>query len=190
MKQKKPQKTWLPILIIVIALIAVMSALVAAKYIKNAGDLVNKFSPADSVPPEIIEKFEESGNTVKEDVYFKIDDKAEYPVYVRAAIVITWQNEKGTVYFSKPETADYTLVLNTTYWEKKSDGFYYYSEPVESGGETPILIDECKQINPAPAEGYTLSVEIIAQTVQAVGSTDENNPNGVIPAYEDAWGLS
>lgn len=186
MKQKKPQKTWLPILIIVIALIAVMSALVAAKYIKNAGDVVNKFSPAESVTPIIHEQFD---NNVKENVYFEVGD-TDYPVYVRAAIVITWQNEEGTVYFSKPETADYTLVLNKTYWEKKSDGFYYYSEPVESGGKTPILIYECKQINPAPAEGYTLSVEIIAQTVQAVGSTDENNPNGVIPAYEDAWGLS
>ena len=47
--------------------------------------------------------------------------------------------------------------------------------------------NEYRQINAAPVKGYTLSVEIIVQTVQAIGYTGKDDPNGVIPAYQDAW---
>ena len=187
MKQKKPQKTWLPILIIVIALIAVMSALVAAKYIKNAGDLVNKFSPAESVTPIIHEQFD---NNVKENVYFEVGD-TDYPVYVRAKIIYTWQDKDGIVYFSEPkENSDYTIKLNLADWEKKSDGFYYYKKSVASGKTTTNLINKCEQIKEAPVDGYTLNVEIIVQTVQAVGSTDGENGAAEKDAWKDAWNLS
>ncbi|MCH5192288.1 MAG: hypothetical protein J1F23_09020 [Oscillospiraceae bacterium] len=203
MKQKIPRKKWLPILPIVILLVTLITASVVAKYIKNTADVKNTFKPAASVTPEIIEEFEEHDDTLKKNVHFKVGT-TEYPVYVRAAIVITWQNEDGVVYFSEPNKAkpiydegiiigydgDYYIDLNSTDWEyNEDDGFYYYKSPVESGKETTNLIYECRQINAAPVEGYTLSVEIIVQTVQAIGYTDEDNPNGVIPAYQDAWTL-
>ena len=188
MKQKIPRKKWLPILLIAILLVTVVTASVIAKYIKNTDAVKNTFKPAASVTPEIIEEFEEHDNTLKKNVHFKVGT-TEYPVYVRATIVITWQNKDGIVYFSEPnKDGDYTIDLNLTDWVyNEDDGFYYYTKYVESGKETTNLINECKQINAAPVEGYTLSVEIIVQTVQAIGYTDEDNPNGVIPAYQDAW---
>lgn len=205
MEQKKSKPSLGHILLIVLAAVAAFAVAVSAAYIKLA-DVNNNFSPADSIDPEVVEKFEEFDKTLKKDVYFEVGE-TEYPVYVRVALVFTWQNEDGIVYFSKPVEAtpilgdgdeiigysgDYTIDLNIDAdddWMLGDDGFYYYKYPVQSDDPTTILINECRQVNDAPADGYTLSVEIIVQTVQAVGFTDEDNENGVIPAYQDAWHL-
>ena len=200
----------LGIIIILLLLTAVTAAsLLFAAYLKNSYEVKNTFKPADSIIPEIVETFEENDYKLKEDVSFKVGT-TEYPVYVRAAIVITWQDKNGIVYFSKPvppvdedgnenENPDYSILLNLDDWTLGEDGFYYCNSiiyppdpPVEGGGETPILIKECKQVLPAPADGYTLSVEIIVQTIQAVGytdgedNTDDENTTGKIPAWDDA----
>ena len=65
--------------------------------------------------------------------------------------------------------------------------YYYYTLPVASKGNTKDLIKLCKQLQ-APFNGYTLSVDIIVQTVQAIGYKDEPNVN--VPAYQDALGIS
>lgn len=194
MKQKK---SWIFILI-AIAVVVAATALVIASFIMRSAKVKNTFIPADSVVPEIKETFND--NKLKENVYFKVGE-TDYPVYVRAAIAVTWKNaEDGTVYFSNPiEGIHYNISLNDTDWKEiestteagKGYSYYYLTKPVESGGTTPYLIYECEQIlmDENVPEEYTLSVEIIVQTVQAVGSTDENNPNGVIPAYQDAWGI-
>ena len=203
MEQRKKRITLISIVIILVALSVAFTSMLNAAYIKNSNDVVNTFKPADSIIPEIVEDFD---GTAKKNVYFEVGD-TEYPVYVRATIVFTWQDETGIVYYSKPIEAtpilsdggeiigydgDYTIDLNLsdTDWEyNEKDGFYYFKNPVKSGDKTGILINECRQVNAAPVEGYTLSVEIIVQTVQAVGYTDEDNENGVIPAYQDAWNL-
>lgn len=203
-KRKDKRISRLGVLLITLAVLAALIATaVFAAYLRNSDEVENTFKPADSVTPEIIEKFEEFDNTVKKDVYFEVGD-TEYPVYVRAAIVITWQKD-GIVYFSRPDEAtpilnnddeiigyngDYTIDLNTDDWTLQEDGFYYFKSSVASGDETSILINECRQINAAPVEGYTLSVEVLVQTIQAVGSTDGENGAPVIDAWEDAgWNV-
>ena len=57
---------------------------------------------------------------------------------------------------------------------------------MSSRGETDVLITSCTQNGAAPADGYALNVEIIAQTVQAIGYTDDDTKQ----AYQDAWGIS
>ena len=105
-----------------------------------------------------------------------------YAVYVRAAIVVTWKDASGKVLAEAPsETVDYSLVLNTTDWFYH-DGFYYYTSALSSGN-TASLIQECKVLTEAPATGYTLSVEIVAQTIQALGMTDD----GTEYAVQNAW---
>lgn len=190
MKRKKLHITKLSILLITIVTFLIVTAIsVGASYLKNSGEVKNFFSPADSVTPKIVEKFKESDNTVKEDVYFEVGDTG-YPVYVRAAIVITWQDKDGIVYFSKPTSnTDYEIDLNLTDWELR-DGLYYYKKSVVSGGETSILINKCEQIKAAPVDGYTLSVEVIVQTVQAIGYTDGENGTPEKEAWKDAWNIS
>ena len=68
-------------------------------------------------------------------------------------------------------------------WFEKG-GFFYYRSRISSGSTSP-LIDECRQLKAAP-DGYALHVQIISQTVQALGTTDSGN----VPAVTDAWGVS
>lgn len=196
MKQKKTLITrFIPLLSILTVFTVSITLLVNAYFVRNSGEVTNNFTPADSIQPTVVEKFE---NNEKSNVYFEVG-KTDYPVYVRAEIVITWQKKDGTVYFSKPiEDSDYDLNLilsesgSTTGWVKGNDGYYYYQTPVESDGKTSVLIEKCVPIGKGPTSEYTLNVEIIVQTVQAIGMTDGNgtNPTTEIPAYKDAWGIS
>ena len=175
------------VIIIAMVLVATVSSVFAA-YLKYSKDIVNTFQPADSITPTIHEDFED--RTIKKDVSFHVGETT-YPVYVRVAVVITWQNEDGIVYFKPVEEDDYEIVYNLDDWTQGDDGFFYYKEPIEND-ETAEFIRLCRQKNPAPVEGYTLSVDIIVQTIQAVGytdgedNTDDDNDTGKIPAWDDA----
>lgn len=169
-------------LLIAFAVIAIITASVYAAFLRNSDTVENKFSPAVSKLPEFQETFD--GN-VKKDVKIQVG-KTDYPVYVRAALVFNWQDTDGVVYFSKPiPNEDYTLTINEEKWELKDDGYYYYSDPVSSNGVTESLILECKPIKSAPNTKYSLSVNVLAQTVQAVGRTDDGSKSAV----EDAWNI-
>lgn len=166
----------------IIAFISILFAVggTAAYLIWKSSNVSNDFNSARSADPEIIETFE---NNVKSDVKIKVPETG-YSVYVRAAIVITWKNEQGEVLSLTPVmNEDYTISIGAD-WTKESDGFYYFDQAVNSGGETGILIEECKPLINAPTDGYTLDVQIIAQTIQAIGSTDDNSGNN---AKADAW---
>ena len=172
----------------VILLLAGTATGVYAKYVRQAGNVENTFAPAVSIIPEI-----KSGMS---DIDIAVGP-TDYPVYVRAAIIVTWQDNDGIVHFTKPAAGtDYTLALNLTNWEQGGDGYYYCKEPVkstqETPGKTPVLINSCTQTGTPPAEGYALNLEVIAQTVQAVGYTDGDgvDPATEIDAYKDAWGVS
>lgn len=193
----KPQKVWIAqyrMLVIVAAVLLAVAVPAVAYFIRNSGTVTNTFTPAVSVQPQINETFV---NNVKSNVSFKVG-KTNYPVYVRAAIIVTWQKANGTVYFQAPvEGTDYTLTLNTTDWEKRAStvdqnqSYYYLKNSVKSEGVTPTLIVNCTPKSSAPpADGYTLNVDVLVQTVQAVGYTDGNGTGASeIPAYMDAWGL-
>ena len=185
MKQKSK---WTTPIVIVLVLLSLIVASVFAAYYKETLELNNTFKPAVSIKPDIEETFTENDNELKEDVYFNVG-KTEYPVYVRAKIVINWQNSEKIIYFSPVSKDDYGIDLNVGEngdWVLQKDGFYYYKYPVPSEGNTTNLINKCWQINPAPADGYTLSVELIVQTIQADGSTDDDKAS----AWEDAgWNV-
>lgn len=183
-RENKMITRFMPLLIILVVLMVAIVSLLNAYYIKNSNDVTNNFIPAVPVNPTVEEAFD---GTKKENVYFKVGDTG-YPVYVRAKIVITWKNEDGVVYFKPPKKGadyDYTIDLNLNDWTEGSDGYYYYKEKVESNGQTSYLINKCVQLNSAvpPAEGYSLSVELIVQTIQAIGNTDDSSNN---PAWKDA----
>ena len=98
------------------------------------------------------------------------------------------------VHFKEPvKGKDYILTLagNEEWVYNKADDYYYYTELVPSGGQTKALIEKCEllkdTINP-PEDGWRLSVELIVQTVQAIGHTDESDNER--PAYQDAWGVN
>lgn len=193
MKRKKIPVMRYAVLLLVLTVIAAMTSWVSAHFVRSSVNITDSFAPAVSIIPTIEEKFE---NNVKENVYFKVGD-TQYPVYVRAKLIVTWKNDEGVIYFTAPSPdTDYQLDLelsgagSTTGWIAGNDGYYYYQNIVQSGGQTSELIKKCVPLNPAPVPDYSLSVDVLVQTVQAVGYTDEDDQNNVFPAVKDAWDVT
>ena len=145
----------------------------------TSGSVTNTLTPEQEQRPTISETF---NDTVKSDVKVDVGNPG-YAVYVRAAIVVTWEDEDGNVYAQAPKETDYTLELGGDWF--KEGNFYYHRKMVPSGEKTGVLIERCAQKSEAPAD-YRLHVEIIAQTIQALGGTDAGNT----PPVTDAWKIS
>lgn len=131
-------------------------------------DVTNTFT-FGQVPPEVEEDFD---GTVKKDVYFT--NTGDVDAYIRAAIIVNWVDEDDNIYGGQAITKDdYIMTLNLNagtdddgYW-KEQGNYYYWTEVVKPGQSTGILIDECRlSENANVPEGCTLSVDIVAQTIQ------------------------
>lgn len=181
-----------------IALVVIGAAAGAAFGYLSAqtGPVQNTFTPDQETNPAIVETF---ANNVKSDVKVDVGNPG-YAVYVRAAIVVTWEDSNGNTYSQRPvASTDYRMQWNATDWfYNTTDGFFYHKAMVADNGTagsslTSVLIRECVQLQEGPliqedgTERYQLHVEIIAQTIQALGTTDGENP---VPAITDAWGIA
>ena len=145
----------------------------------------NTFTKDTSTDPSVVETFE---NNVKTDVKVDVGDPG-YAVYVRAAVVVTWKSSKDGNVLGKAPVAgtDYTIEFGDDW--KYYNGFYYYKTAVNAD-ETNNLIVSCTPADGKTPEGYSLNVEIIAQTIQALGQTDGNSDGtGVEDAVKNAWGI-
>ena len=223
MKSEKPMiKRFVPWLIAlaVLVLVAAIAVPTIAYYIINSDNGGSEYTPAKPSDPSFYLNHE---NNKMENVRIAVEDNG-YPVYVRVAIVITWQqpvecanptecdcadctecvesagdgaegemecpkcNGEQDVYYVLPEKdVDYTIEFNANGWEKIGN-YYYCTSSVAGGATTEVLINSCVLLDGAGAEipdEYVLSVEIIVQTVQAIGSTD----TGDVPAWRDAWNI-
>lgn len=191
-KRRIPLISWILLAVVIFSLSA---GSVVAWLSITGGQVENSFAPDDNLNPTITETFKENDYKLKQNVAVSVGDTG-YAVYVRAAIVVNWKNaEDGNVLGQAPvPDEDYTLTLNETDWFYK-DGFYYHKAMVNTGDTTAPLITSCKLkegITPpvdttvTPNVKYDLNVEIIAQTIQALGTTDAGNT----PAVTDAWGAT
>lgn len=145
-----------------------------AYIVTKTDSVTNTFEPA-KVPIKVDEEF---NGTAKSDV--KIQNTGNISAFIRAKIVVTWKDTNGNVSAIKPVEGtdkDYTISYGGD-WKKVED-FYYYKEAVESNYSTTDLISECKKVGNAP-EGYNLSVEIIAESIQS-------EPASVV---ETVWGYT
>lgn len=177
-QRRMPVGAWM---LIAAAVILMMIGGVAA-YLSTATDPVKNTFTADSQPT--IKIMETMQDNVKSNVYVQVE--ADYAVYVRAAVVVTWKDVSGNVLGTAPiEGTDYTISYNETDWFYE-DGFWYCKAPVNSGGSTAVLINNCAPKDGQTPVNYGLNVEIIAQTIQALGTTDKDNT----PAVTNAWGIA
>ena len=155
------------VILLAVSLVLILSAAIGgtvAYLIDQTGSITNTFTPAN-VTPRIDEKF--PNQSVKNDV--KITNTGDIPAYIRVKVVVTWKDEHGNVYGAAPVLGtDYTWTMpKNSKWFLKG-GFYYYSEPVAAQGTTEILFTGCKLMDGVKApEGYSLSVDIHAQAIQA-----------------------
>lgn len=186
-KRRIPLISWL---LILTAILCLTVGGVVAYLSTYTGGVTNAFVADTPTDPAVLEEtFTGNSKTnVKVDV-----GNPGYAVYVRAAVVVTWKDVKnGNVLGSLPIAGtDYNINYNLTDWfYRESDGFYYHKAPVaydgtEGSNLTGNLINSCTPVDGKTPTGYGLNVEIIAQTIQAVGTTDEDN----IPAVKAAWDI-
>lgn len=184
-EKRQMNKRKIAYIVLAVFLLVLIASGSAYAYLKWNGGVNNTFTYESSVDPVIYESFD---NSEKKDVSINVG-ATEYSVYVRAAIVATWMDSTGQVLAKDPvPDIDYTLDLNLSDggWFRGDDGYYYYSSPVASGDSTDVLINLCKPITDAPESGYSLNVDVIAQTIQAAGTTD----SGDVPMVTEAWNVA
>ena len=171
-------------LILLVSLVMLLTVAVGGTlaYLTASTDPLPNIFTTSGVPISVQE--DPFDGTVKNNV--KIQNDGNTDAYIRAAVVVTWQDSEGNVYAVKPEAGvDYQITFPTgTGWVYlTADGFYYYTASVASNNQTGVLLTNCKPLKSAPADGYTLCVEIVAESVQAKGVD-----NGV-KAVVKAWGV-
>lgn len=99
--------------------------------------------------------------------------------YIRASYAVNWRDGEGIIAAVTPDGYSCDLVENPQgAWVDGGDGYFYYPDPVDPGGEAPSLLT-CSVLCPEEPV-YTLSVEVVAEAIQS-------NPAG---AAEEAWGVT
>lgn len=163
-----------------VIIVATVGVVVAATvcgvfaYLASRPDpITNEFTPA-SVTCEVNETFE---NGVKKNV--SISNTGNVPAYIRAFVVVNFQNSNGEVLATAPEEGkDYTVTWAESGWIKGQDGFWYYASAVAPGRNTTNLIESASVIS-AP-DSFNLNIRVIASAIQAEPVT----------AVDQAWNVS
>ena len=169
----KHSKKILTLLVSLLLLLSVTAGGTIAFLMDTDGPLDNLFKPS-----QVTTQVEETRDgSIKKDVSIK--NTGDTTAWIRAAIVVTWQDKDGNVYGQAPvKDTDYTMELNVANdgWMEGEDGFYYWYQPVKSVEEdmnncnTGVLIKKCTYKANAP-EGYFLTVEIIGSGIQSKPET-------------------
>lgn len=178
-KNKKASRLNSRSLILIISLVLVIGLAVSvtlAYIIDQTEEVENTFTPAEN-SIKIEETVPTPERNVKEHV--KVKNESDFGVYVRAMIVVTWQNESGEVWNKTPVLdTDYTMSFDDN-WTQQGN-YYYYKGVVPANGETGDLIVEAKPIKNAPAAGYKLHIEILSASIQAEPAA----------AVNQSWGMT
>ncbi len=176
-KSRVSRKTRVVLLVSVLLMLTISVIGSIAYLVDNTDALENIFTPT-SVPIEVAEEFD--GN-VKKNV--QITNTGNTDAYIRAAVIVTWVDKDGNISGIVPvEKTDYTINRTLDGWERGEDGYYYHLEKVPFGNSTGVLFTECKPL--ISKDGYQLSVEIVAQSIQANGVDEKGTP-----AVTLAWGV-
>ncbi len=130
----------------------------------------NSFTPMKSSIPTINENVTpnpDNNNYIIEKNDVTVTNTNDFDVYVRAMVIASWQDADGNVLAVTPvEGIDYNISYSTD-WNKGDDGFNYYKSILRKGEITSPLLTACTPLKNAPVNGYTLSINIISQTVQS-----------------------
>lgn len=166
---RKCNKKFVALLVSLTLVLTIAVGGTLAYLVDKTGSVVNKFNPS-SVTTEV---YEEREGNVKKNV--KIQNTGDTTAYIRAAVVVTWQDASGNVYGQMPAAGtDYTISYNVStaqganLWIKGADGFYYWTSPVEPNAVTGgNLINTASPVAGNAPEGYSLCIEILGSGVQS-----------------------
>lgn len=162
---------------LVVALVGVVSVGGTFAWLTASTSAVeNSFVPV-ATTTDIVEDNEGS---VKRDVV--VSNGGDIPVYVRAMVVVSWEDGEGNVVANVPDgySADIMyadLTSSAAAWFEGSDGLYYCKAPVNPGSSTDPLIEEGKAVVPQGGQEYYLRIEVLSEAIQAEPAD----------AAEEAW---
>ena len=130
--------------------------------VTHTSEIRNTFTES-VVKCEVDETFKDN---VKSNVSIK--NTGDTTAYIRAFVNVTWMNESGEVASVSPKSTDYRIDYSDSGWLEGSDGYWYYSLPVQPNNNTAVLINSCELLETASApDGYYLSVEIVCSAIQS-----------------------
>ena len=172
--ERKHNKKALTLLVCLVVLIVATVGGTLAYLMAATQPVKNEFSPSKVSCAVVEDPFD---GTEKTNV--QIQNTGDTKAYIRAAVVVTWKNDKGEIYAATPqENTDYTITFNSNNdWFEGNDGFWYHRTEIapcthvgdqgHSGCMTGVLINACSPVDGRAPKGYYLCVEIIASAIQS-----------------------
>lgn len=143
----------------------------------SKGPVTNTFIPAEA--QGVIEEDFKTGDSTKSNVYVSVpDNEKSIDVYIRVAVVPTWEDGEGNAVAYPVTEGDLTSWTPANGWFLGKDGYYYYPSIVTPGKATKVLI-ESVSINTASngyLAGYQMNLQILAEAIQTTPA-----------AVADAW---
>jgi len=162
------KRKWLGTLVALALVLCIAGGATLAFLMVTTPSLTNVFQYGH-VTCAVQEKFD---GTTKSDVSIK--NTGDTQSYIRVKLVFTWKDKDGNVSAQPVTDQDYKMD-----WFEK-DGYYYAKAPVAPDHNTPDLIHSCTEIAANAPDGYTLSLEILADAIQSTPTR----------AVEQAWGVT
>ena len=121
-----------------------------------------------------------------------VENNSTIKVYLRVRLVTYWEDSKEVAVGLPISMPEFDISGD---WIKDEDEYtYYYKYPVDPNGETTNLLAAgdtiVLNVDDEEYNGvtyvYNQVVEVIAEAIQAEGTTDTGN----VPAVVDAWGVT
>jgi hypothetical protein len=138
----------------------------------------DSFQIADSQNPEVSVSVTQEQSTKSIATASVTVPDAGYKVYVRAIVVVNWVNNDQIC--ATPAGASYE-VTTAAGWTPRGDGFYYYNQAVDS-------LNDSFKVTYNNIDGYDVQVQVICQTIQAVGTVDGGTDAAVFEAWDENIG--
>ena len=171
MKKRNKHNKYLLLLASLALVVTAVIGTTLAYLVSTPPAVTNTFTPGE-IESEIHENL---SNKTKSNVTVKNTGNAD--AYIRAKVVITWQDADGNVLAEQPvKDTDYTINGSPDSGWFESDGFFYWNSKVPAGKSTGVLIKELKQ---SETTDRHLHVEILADAIQAEPAD----------AVKGAWGV-
>ena len=168
-KYQAPRRKFSPALWIVLILAVLSMSFGGARaYLSHSGGQVTNAFATDDKP------------VISVDSAYKVTVTANYAVYLRAAVVPNWKSTTNNNLLAAipAKGTDYTIGSDWFF----HDGFYYYTQLVTKTQPTTTAI--VTSIT-GTKEGYTLTMDVAVQAIQAIGTTDSGDTKAVVAA----WGV-
>lgn len=157
--------------ILCIALILVIAVGGTIAYIVTKTDSIQNEFETSFIDSEVIV----SGNQIS------VKNIGDVNGFIRAAIVVYWENDRGQIRAVAPSETEYTLEIDATSWKQdQTTDFYYYEAKVAPQDQTEPLVTAIT-IHAPEDDGYELRVEVVAEAIQAEGMGEG------IDTAQEAW---